>query len=323
MTLMDLKCVNACTGNRNTKKCNLCQQQQSQYKKHGNVFPTVTDNLKYGLNLLHCHIRTLEFLMVVAYKSPFKTWIIRDKEALRAQETLVQQRVWDEFNVLVDQVLQGKGKTNTGGIAKKCLAEPKKFADALGLDVELITRISTILSAFSTHNPVDYDKLEEYCLETNEMFYRLYPWAEMRPTVHKLLVHGCEIARCFPYPQLYYAEDALEHWHQLLRKFYRTHARQSSRLHRITDLMNYSVYLTDPHISLTYVDYRIKTFKHTYRHQDISRFLIHQSDSSNTATVAQQQNQSQQADDDSDDEEEQETRYLNDNSDDDMDIDLS
>lgn len=91
--------------------------------------------------------------------------------------------------MVVDQVLLGKGKTNTGGIAKKCLAEPEKFANALKLELQFVTRISMILSAFGKHNPVEYDKLEKYCLETNELFYR-HSWAEMNPTAYKFLVQG-------------------------------------------------------------------------------------------------------------------------------------
>lgn len=190
------------------------------------------------------------------------------------QEKAVQHRIWEKFAVHADQVLQGKGKTNTGGIAKKCFNEPEKFANALGIDKDIVVRLSKILSAFSAREQIDYDKLEQYCLETNKLFYETFPWAQMRPSVHKLLVHGCQIARTFRYSQLYYAEDAIEHWHQLHRKHSITHSRQTSRSLKLKDMASYSIYSTDPVISLFNINHRIQSYKQQFRQQDISQFFI-------------------------------------------------
>lgn len=170
-------------------------------------------------------------------------------------------------------MLQAKGTTDTGGMSKLCFEEPEKFARVLEIDGEFVVRLAKILSAFSSRRAVDYQKLEKYCLETNDLFFERFPNAEMRPSVHKLLVHGCAIARSFEFPQIYYAEDGLEHQHKLNRQNSTQHSRQSSRLNRIKDMATYSLYCTDPIISLSSLDYRLQKFKKPYRYQDISEFF--------------------------------------------------
>lgn len=47
---------------------------------------------------------------------------------------VVQDKVYEAICVRVDVVKQGKGTTNTGNVARRCFADPDKFAEALGLD---------------------------------------------------------------------------------------------------------------------------------------------------------------------------------------------
>lgn len=79
-TVMDLKGVNACCGNKATQRCVICLKTQSEYKNYETDYPVQEENMMYGLGLLHCHIRSMEMCLVVAYKSKFGTWIVKDKE---------------------------------------------------------------------------------------------------------------------------------------------------------------------------------------------------------------------------------------------------
>lgn len=83
----------------------------------------------------------------------------------------------------------------------------------------------------------------------------------MSPTVHKALVHGCDIIKQFPLPVAYYAEDALETSHKFFRKYMIQHARQSSRKLRIIDVFQRMIYLSDPKISLININDRTKKHK--------------------------------------------------------------
>lgn len=207
-------------------------------------------------------------------------------------------------------MLQAKGTTDTGGMAKICFNEPVKFARELEIDEEFVVRLAKILSAFSSRKAVDYDKLEVYCHETNDLFFERFPNAELRPSVHKLLIHGCEIARQFKFSQIYYAEDGLEHCHKKNRQNSRNHARQNSRLNRISDMAHYSLFSSDPKISIASLDYRQQKFKKPYRYQDISEFFIDQdiAIASNSQTLSEQNNTS--SDHDSEEEESEDEDML-------------
>lgn len=71
-------------------------------------------------------------------------------------------------------------------------------------------------------------------------------------------MHGCQIAKLFPMPMIFYSEDASEAWHRLHRLHMTIHARQTSRLQRLTDVFNRALYLSDPIISLINIQERQK-----------------------------------------------------------------
>jgi len=60
----------------------------------------------------------------------------------------IQDRVWNALKVHVDMVKQGSGTSNTGNVARKCFEDPKKLAELLELDEELVSNISLILKLF-------------------------------------------------------------------------------------------------------------------------------------------------------------------------------
>ena len=121
------------------------------------------------------------------------------------------------MGIRVDQVIQGKGTTNTGNLARRCFQNPEKFADALEIDRKVVSNIALILEAYKCKLKLKLDELENFCNETYDSFYELYSWARMNIAMHKLLKHGCEITRKFPLPIAYFAEDANESIHKIYR----------------------------------------------------------------------------------------------------------
>ena len=74
----------------------------------------------------------------------------------------VKKKVWDTFHVNCDQVLQGRGTSNTGNVAKRCLAKAEEFAEVLGVNKKLIENFSTILCLFSLkREKIDIDALQK------------------------------------------------------------------------------------------------------------------------------------------------------------------
>ena len=164
--------------------------------------------------------------------------VIHFLEQFDERKKVVQKNVYEKIGVRVDQVLQGHGTTNTGNIARKCFQYQEAFSKALQINGELVANIAKIILAFKCKQQLRLDTLEQFCWETYCLYYKLYPWARMSPTLHKLLKHGCEISRQLPLPQAYYAEDANESWHKLYRQNMTQHARQNSRENRLMDVFN-------------------------------------------------------------------------------------
>ena len=73
-----------------------------------------------------------------------------------------------------------------------------KFAKALEIDEQIVCTVSTISSAFKCKKPLNLDKLEKFAISTNDLHFYYQPWARINPSLHKILIHGCKIARKFP-----------------------------------------------------------------------------------------------------------------------------
>lgn len=174
---------------------------------------------------------------------------------------LVQDRVYKELRVRVDQVKPGFGTSNTGNVARKCFENAETFARCLDLDVQFVKDISLIITLFRCKKMLNLDELEVLCKKTYWKHKELFPWATMSPTVHKVLWHGCEIARLFQslgIPLSYTAEDAGETMHTFWKKVFARKARQISRKMRISDTHRRGMIFTDPALSLVYIKDRVK-----------------------------------------------------------------
>ncbi|KAJ8677917.1 hypothetical protein QAD02_013704 [Eretmocerus hayati] len=114
-------------------------------------------------------------------------------------------------------------------------------------DEKLMKGIFLLIKLYRCKTKLSIPEVRKLWKSMYVRYHRLYgAWAMMSPTLHKLLAHGPDIAEEFEMSLAYYAGDALETWHKFLRRFTTTHARQSSREARITDLSNRAVYWSDP-----------------------------------------------------------------------------
>ena len=168
----------------------------------------------------------------------------------------IKWNLFNTFSVRVDEVQHGSGTSMNGNSARKCFSNPSKLAETLCINEELVKRLAFVVLAFKQKEGINLNKLEIYCTETYKHFFKIYPWAKLNPSVHKMLRHGVEIARKFPLSLAYFAEDAAESLHKCYRKNSISHARQNSRANRLKDVFNRSVDLSDPLISMYYVDKR-------------------------------------------------------------------
>lgn len=186
----------------------------------------------------------------------------------------IRKRLFEKFYVRVDEVKHGSGTSLNGNTARTCFKDPSALANVLGINEDLVKRLSFVLIAFKRKEGVNLEILEKYCTETYKLFFELYPWAKINPSVHKLLRHGVDIARNFPLSLAYFAEDAAESMHKCYRKSSVYHARQNSRENRLKDVFNRAVDMSDPFISMIYLEKRIKTKKQPLPSEFISLFEL-------------------------------------------------
>lgn len=169
----------------------------------------------------------------------------------------IRMKLFEKFCVRVDGVKHGCGTSLNGNSARTCFRDPSALAQVLGISTDLVKRLSFVLLAFKRKQGVNLDILQKYCIDTYKLFFELYPWAKMNPSVHKMLRHGVAIARNFPLSLAYFAEDAAESMHKCYRKSSLYHARQNSRENRLKDVFNRAVDMSDPLISTIYLEKRI------------------------------------------------------------------
>lgn len=173
----------------------------------------------------------------------------------------IVKKLFQAFSVRIDQVQHGSGTSLNGNTARKCLKDHAKLAKTLGINADLVKRLTFILLAFKQKDGVNLDSLEKYCKDTYKLFYELYPWAKLNPSVHKMLRHGVDISRQFPFSLAYFTEESAESMHKYYRKNSVSHARQCSRANRLMDVFNRAVDLSDPLISSIYLESRRKMEK--------------------------------------------------------------
>lgn len=187
-------------------------------------------------------------------------------------------KLFEAFSVRVDEVKHGSGTSLNGNSSRKCFKDPSELAKVLGINEGLVKRLSFILLAFKRKQGVNLQILENYCTETYKLFFELYPWAKMNPSVHKMLRHGVDIARKFPLSLAYFAEDADESMHKCYRNSSIHHARQNSRENRLKDVFNRAVDMSDPLISTIYLEKRCQAEKQELPAEFISLFGLTDSD---------------------------------------------
>lgn len=162
------------------------------------------------------------------------------------RKTVVQDKLYEKFGVIVDRVIQGKGTSNTGNVSRRCFDSPEELAAVLELNVQLVKDIALMLKVFKCKQNLTIAAVKQFGNNIHARYIELYPWTRMKPTVHKFLKHGADIASVFPLPIANYSEDAVERMHKKHRKNIIQHARQNSHLNRLLDMVKRSLYESDP-----------------------------------------------------------------------------
>ena len=271
--MVDGKTLNKMTDNNCTQRCPYCHLLPREYMKKG------VDGYEFSAKAmeafedlifcpLHFGLRTWDNLMRLSCLLKLDTpaprvYGERNHLMFECQKLLIQERCAREKGLLVD-IPTGKGGTSTdGNVVRKLFKDPEFLSDVLGLPLHFIKKIINVWIAIRA--PLKYcpKKFKNYCKEVFTLYETLFPWAEMCPTLHRVLAHGWIILEKFPETMTLamISEEGLEHNNKWIRDFVLRRAFHSSRKRRLLDVMKRLMDRSDP-IILSKVVARRKTKVH-------------------------------------------------------------
>ncbi|XP_025417730.1 uncharacterized protein LOC112688647 [Sipha flava] len=168
---------------------------------------------------------------------------------LQKKKKLVQSRLWNELGLKVDKVIQGRGTSNTGNVARRFFKNTDKVSEITGVDINLLNRFSVILTTMSSGLEINHERFDKYAKETAELYVQLYNWYRMPPTIHKILMHGSLIIQYALVPIGQLSEEAQEARNKDYIRCRKHHSRHNSRLNTNTDLFNFLLVTSNPKIT--------------------------------------------------------------------------
>ena len=83
------------------------------------------------------------------------------------------------------------------------------------IDENFIFSLYEILQVLSSHESIDVDKFNSFCLRTAEKYASLYGWYNMTPSLRKVSFHGKNIIENQLLPIGYYSEETQESFNKL------------------------------------------------------------------------------------------------------------
>ena len=241
VTMCDGKALNAIAENPATSRCHVCRKTAASFMNDRPVFARrIVGSRTMSMPTLHSYIRSLEFLLELAYKQPFcdikKSDLKKSQDAMTRHKDFVKNEVRNKLGVTVDQVRPGYGNTNTGNVAKKCFMNPHTFATCLGIDLELVQKMSNLLRMISSMQPQAPSKFAEEAEKFYALYKKKYAWKNLTPTIHKLIVHGAQIIEESILPIGRLCEDPIETCIREIRESRFRFARKHSRVNNLKDV---------------------------------------------------------------------------------------
>lgn len=201
MTIIDGKVLSAILDVRSEMTCPICGANPKSFNELPNVgsshFRPNAERLKFGISPLHAWIRCFEFCLHLSYKMEIKSWQVRkDKQSeFEKKKRHLQSLLKEKMGLLVDIPKPGgSGTTNDGNTARRAFHEPQLFASCLGLDERFLQDLATILIALNCQYSLNAERFGNFCTDLLLHYVSLYNWNYMTVTVHKILIHGKDIA---------------------------------------------------------------------------------------------------------------------------------
>lgn len=272
-TMMDGSVSNILSDTNATSKCIICQATPKQMNLENVDRPSKVENYRFGISTLHCWIRFFECLLHIGYRLPIKTWQVKgteNKKIIEENKKRIQAEFKSKIGLIIDKPKPGYGSSNDGNTARRFFYNPDLSSEITGVDKNLIKKFSLILRILASGRQIDLKKFKNLLDETKNIFLDLYRWYYMPSSVHKILVHGCEIIESFSLPIGQLSEDALEASHKEVRKNRLFHTRKNSRNNSNRDLLKRLLLNSEPLISSKRT---VTTHKNNRLDKEVEKYL--------------------------------------------------
>ncbi|XP_030752406.1 uncharacterized protein LOC115879646 isoform X2 [Sitophilus oryzae] len=238
-TMVDGKIINAVCKNAATSRCPVCLAGP----KTLNNLPSQTnaDVLKFGISPLHAKINSMEFLLRCSYK------LASTKEEQETKKKIIQKQFKEKTGLNIGKPKPGFGISHDGNTARRFFQNSKVTSEIIGIELPIIERFSNVLAAISCNRIISPESYENYARETAELFHKTYPQFTFSPTVHKILYHGHEYMKQFPFiPVGALSEEPQEARNKDFKRYRTDFSRKISRKDTLEDIFNRFMLTSDP-----------------------------------------------------------------------------
>ncbi|XP_046809001.1 uncharacterized protein LOC124420405 [Lucilia cuprina] len=252
--MIDGKVCNNITGNKSTMSCYICKAKSSTFNNLENVTKLPVQNLKNGIYILHSGIKSFECLLHISYKIPIRKWQTREnneKEIVKNNKKIIQEKFKTQLGLIIDRPKPGMGNYNDGNTARRFFKHYTLTSEITGIDKNLIKNIYTILVVLSSKYTIEKNNFRKFCIETAKLYVSKYPWYNMSPTLHKILIHGPDIVCDSKLPVGILSEEAQEACNKTFKKVRENNARRCGRKENLEDIFNFLIVNSDPIITKT------------------------------------------------------------------------
>ncbi|KAL7297504.1 hypothetical protein TKK_0009868 [Trichogramma kaykai] len=150
--------------------CHVCKSTISQFNNIHDMYckPIIPKSLKYGISILHAHIRFMEMVLHISYRMTDEkegNWQLLSNNTemcAKADERkkYIQRALRDSLPIIINTPIHGSGNTNDENTARKFFSNPDIVFEVTGFNLELLERIDTNTDTFhrllATSDPLIY-----------------------------------------------------------------------------------------------------------------------------------------------------------------------
>ena len=260
ITMIDGKVSNFLVGNKATLRCPVCFLTSNGYAditptSFDHSDPKIQERLKLCINPLHSSFKLFDFLLKMSRSKALHNFSIQNSDSTKKDrdefmKTFINQyerQFWRMTKAQVDFIKPGYGKSTTGPNVNRAMKSPQICAEILDLDEKFVTEVSKLSNYLNSLEPVnESDWQGSACYVFNFYCENFSNFANLSPSVHKILCHGLEMIKILEKAPGVYSEQSQEKINKKFRDLRDCHSRKIEFKSMLEDIFTFFYVNTDP-----------------------------------------------------------------------------